>query len=210
MPKTCLKCGHVTELDPAPDKCPQCGAIYAAVEALIAQGRTVHRIVTPETLAADRERAQQNRERLRIEEAERLSRQVSHAWTTGDWSAVPKSIMEAEFQKVVATTTDSLPGESIERLLGIVSAESVIGVNVLDDYLLSWTDILGGRSKTAQSLVQDARKGALDALKANAFGLGADAVIAVRFEHSEITGKNKSMLMVTATGTAVKSRRSLH
>jgi uncharacterized protein YbjQ (UPF0145 family) len=55
-----------------------------------------------------------------------------------------------------------------------------------------------------QNTLKDARKVALDELRSEAAYLGADAVIGVDLDYSEISGGGKSMLFLVASGTAVK------
>jgi len=193
MSKECKKCGHVAELSPEQTSCPNCGAIYAAVEALLAQGKPFVTLKTPEALAA--------------EQAQALQVRIRQGWITGHWDGVPQAVVDAERHKVLLTTTETLPHVQIVDVVNIVSAESVCGVNVIEDYFLAITDLLGGRSKTAQKVLQEAKRSVTLDLKAEAFAVGADAVVAVRFNYSEVSGKNKSMLLVAATGTAVKTHR---
>jgi uncharacterized protein YbjQ (UPF0145 family) len=62
----------------------------------------------------------------------------------------------------------------------------------------------GGRSKSYQSTLKDARKTVLLELRREAHRMGADAVLGVDLDYSEISGGGKSMLFMVASGTAVK------
>ena len=64
-------------------------------------------------------------------------------------------------------------------------------------------DIVGGRSGAYENSLRDARQTALAELAAEARTLGADGVIGIDLDY-EVLGKEGSMLMVTASGTAVK------
>jgi uncharacterized protein YbjQ (UPF0145 family) len=63
-------------------------------------------------------------------------------------------------------------------------------------------DIVGGRSGTYERELQRAREIALEELEARARALGANAVVGVDLDY-EVLGQGNSMLMVSASGTAV-------
>ncbi len=109
-------------------------------------------------------------------------------------------------QKIILTTetAHNLP---VTDRLGIVTAECVIGMHLLQDAAALFRDAFGGRSKTMQKGLRDAREMALDELKAEAAALGADAVVGVDLDYSEISGAGKAMLFLVASGTAVKLER---
>tara|TARA_R110001606_G_scaffold349262_2_gene499149 strand:- start:77 stop:493 length:417 start_codon:yes stop_codon:yes gene_type:complete len=104
----------------------------------------------------------------------------------------------------VLVTTESSHDLAIKERLGIVSAECVFGMNLIVDIGSKFTDVLGGRSKGQQQAFKDAKKVALAEIKLEAAALGADAVVATKFDYGEISGGGKSMLMLVAVGTAVK------
>ena len=58
-----------------------------------------------------------------------------------------------------------------------------------------------------QQGLKEARTAALDELRAEALALGADAVVGIDLDYSEISGGGKSMLFLVASGTAVEPRR---
>lgn len=102
----------------------------------------------------------------------------------------------------VLITTESCSALSVDRRLGIVSAECVLGMNVLTDFLSSFTDTFGGRSLSQQSAMSNAKGVVLAELKQEAHRLGANAVLATQFSYNQLSGGTKSMLFVTAIGTA--------
>ncbi len=104
------------------------------------------------------------------------------------------------------TTAHTIPGRDIRELLGIVTAECVLGINVFRDMLGGLRDIIGGRSGTHQKALQEAREICLQELANRAGELGADAVIGVDLDYSEISGGNKGMVLLVASGTAVRLR----
>ncbi len=101
-------------------------------------------------------------------------------------------------------TTHSVPGRETREALGIVSAECVLGINVFRDILGGLRDIVGGRSGTHQKALREARETCLDELAEQASSLGADAVVGIDLDYSEISGGGKGMVLLVATGTAVR------
>jgi uncharacterized protein YbjQ (UPF0145 family) len=64
-------------------------------------------------------------------------------------------------------------------------------------------DIIGGRSATMQNELRKARETCIANLKLEADRIGANAVIGVDLDYSEVSGGGKSMLFLVASGTAV-------
>lgn len=107
-------------------------------------------------------------------------------------------------QELVLLTTETNPDLHIIKRLDIITAECAFGMNVFKDIFASFTDTFGGRSKSIQNTLRDARKVVLDELRKEALSIGANAVIAVDLDYSEISGGGKSgMLFLVASGTAV-------
>ena len=104
----------------------------------------------------------------------------------------------------IILTTESAHDLHIAERLEIISAECVLGMNIFNDIGAAVRDLVGGRNQTFQTKLREARKTVLDELKREAHQLGADAVVAVDLDYSEISGGGKSMLFVVATGTAVR------
>ena len=102
---------------------------------------------------------------------------------------------------MIITTTPTIEGRTIADYKGIVVGEAIMGANVVRDVFASITDIVGGRSGAYESKLQDARDTALNELEQRAAAKGADAVVGVDLDY-EVVGQ--SMLMVSASGTAVK------
>ena len=71
------------------------------------------------------------------------------------------------------------------------------------ELLSSFTDTLGGRSGSYQSEYIKSKELAIEELKKEAYKLSADAVVGVKLDFESIAAKGKSLVMVTATGTAV-------
>lgn len=105
---------------------------------------------------------------------------------------------------IILTTGHSVAGRTIEREIDVLSAECVFGMNMLRDFFASVRDMFGGRSSATQNVLRDSRETALRELREEAAERGADAVIGVDLDYTELSGDGKSMVIVVATGTAVK------
>ncbi|MBR0041551.1 MAG: heavy metal-binding domain-containing protein [Bacteroides sp.] len=103
---------------------------------------------------------------------------------------------------MLVTTTSTLQGKQITRYLGIVSGETIIGANVFRDFFAGIRDIVGGRSGSYEEVLRQAKDTALKEMQQQAMAMGANAVIGVDLDY-ETVGSNGSMLMVTASATAV-------
>lgn len=103
---------------------------------------------------------------------------------------------------MILTTTSTVDGHAVTRYHGIVTAEVIIGANIFRDIFAGIRDIVGGRSGSYERPLKEARKTALEELKGEALALGANGVIGIDFDY-EVIGKGGSMLMVSASGTAV-------
>lgn len=106
---------------------------------------------------------------------------------------------------MLVTTTSTLQGREIAEYRGLVTGEAILGANIFKDLFAGIRDIVGGRSGAYEAELAKARKIALDELQQQAASLGANAVIGVDLDY-ETVGNGGSMLMVSATGTAVVIR----
>ena len=104
---------------------------------------------------------------------------------------------------MLLTTTNTVEGRPIQQYLGIVTSEAIIGANIVKDIFAGIRDIVGGRSGTYERVIEEARMNALAELEQKAVEMGANAVVAIDLDFETI-GANGSMLMVVATGTAVR------
>lgn len=104
---------------------------------------------------------------------------------------------------MMLSTTNTIEGSPVKDYLGIVTGETIIGANIFKDFFASIRDIVGGRSGSYERVLREAKDTALKEMTENASKLGASAVIGIDLDY-ETVGKNGGMLMVTASGTAVK------
>ena len=104
---------------------------------------------------------------------------------------------------MILTTTPTIEGRTIVEYKGVVFGEVIVGVNFIKDIAASLRDFFGGRSNTYEKELINARNTAMEELKTRAMAMGADAVVGIDIDY-EILGQNSGMLMVIASGTAVK------
>jgi uncharacterized protein YbjQ (UPF0145 family) len=104
---------------------------------------------------------------------------------------------------MLVTSTPNIEGHVISRYFGLVSGEAILGANIFKDIFASIRDIVGGRSAAYEKELRLAKDTAIDEMCKQAQELGANAVIAVDLDYETITSGSGSMLMVTASGTAV-------
>ena len=104
---------------------------------------------------------------------------------------------------MIITTTHSIEGRRITCYHGIVSGETVVGTNIFRDILAGITDLVGGRSGGYEEELSKAKDMAIEEMSGKARALGAHAIVGVDLDYEHIGGGSKSMLMVTASGTAV-------
>ena len=103
---------------------------------------------------------------------------------------------------MIISTTPSIEGRSIAEYRGLVTGEAILGANIFKDLFAGIRDIVGGRSGAYEQELAKARAIALEEMEALAVSLGADAIVGVDLDY-ETVGQG-SMLMVTASGTAVR------
>ncbi len=82
------------------------------------------------------------------------------------------------------------------------AGEAILGANLFKDLFAGIRDIVGGRSGAYERELIRARQIALQELEQRAGELGANAVVGIDLDY-EVIGQNGSMLMVSASGTAV-------
>ena len=104
---------------------------------------------------------------------------------------------------VIVTTTPTIEGHPIQDYLGIVTGEVIVGANIFRDLFANIRDIVGGRSGSYECILAEAREQAIEELQAECATRGGNAVVGVDLDY-EVIGDTGSMLMVSASGTAVR------
>lgn len=103
---------------------------------------------------------------------------------------------------MISTTTPTIEGKPVKEYKGIVFGEVISGVNFVKDFAAGLTDFFGGRSKSYEGELIQARENAITEMEERARRIGANAVVGVDIDY-EVLGQGGNMLMVTASGTAV-------
>ncbi|MEO9475228.1 MAG: heavy metal-binding domain-containing protein [Cyclobacteriaceae bacterium] len=104
---------------------------------------------------------------------------------------------------MLVTTTNNIEGKSITNYYGMVTGEAIIGANIFKDFFAAITDVVGGRSGSYEKALKEAKDIAVQEMQQAAAAMGANAVIAVDLDY-ETVGRDSGMMMVSASGTAVK------
>jgi uncharacterized protein YbjQ (UPF0145 family) len=102
---------------------------------------------------------------------------------------------------MIVTTTNAVEGRPVTEYLGVVCAQSVLGVNAFKDVAAGMRNVFGGRSRSYENELGAGVAGTMQELEQQAAALSADAVLAVDIDYESV-GNN--MLMVSASGTAVR------
>lgn len=140
---------------------------------------------------------------------EELEKQFKRGYLHRDIYEQRKTELEGEEEQpdILLTTTPSLEGWQINEYFGPVSAHVVAGVGLISELFASFSDAFGGKSQTYSKHLKSLREDVFAGLRREAAALGANCVVNVRIDFDQISGQAKSMLMVTATGTAVKAEK---
>ena len=104
---------------------------------------------------------------------------------------------------MILSTTPTIEGHSIVEYKGVVFGEVVSGVNFIRDFAASIRNFVGGRSGSYEDELIKARSKAMEEMASRASQLGANAVVGIDIDY-EVLGADNGMLMVTASGTAVR------
>jgi uncharacterized protein YbjQ (UPF0145 family) len=111
------------------------------------------------------------------------------------------SLIKLKGNAMLMTTTNNVEGKRIIKYHGLVSGEAILGANIFKDFFAGIRDIVGGRSSAYEKELRTAKDIAIQEMKNEAINIGGNAVIAIDLDY-ETLGQG-SMLMVTASGTAV-------
>lgn len=101
---------------------------------------------------------------------------------------------------MIVATTNELPGYRIVRVVGLVRGVTVRSRSIVGTIGGALQSLVGGNISLFTSLAETARQEALDLMIRHAEEMGANAVIAMRYDGNEITSGITEML---AYGTAV-------
>jgi uncharacterized protein YbjQ (UPF0145 family) len=103
---------------------------------------------------------------------------------------------------MLLSTTSVLDGTPIVKYHGLVTGEAILGANVFRDFFAGIRDIVGGRSAAYEKELRRAKDLAIQEMVEQATAFGANAIVGIDLDY-ETVGQGGSMLMVSASGTAV-------
>jgi uncharacterized protein YbjQ (UPF0145 family) len=135
---------------------------------------------------------------------------VLHEWKPSLWGKERHEQLSAAKAnqrriRMIVSTTTAIDGRPVSEYVGVVTGEAVLGANVFRDLFAGLRDIVGGRSAGYERSLRQARETAIGEMVAEAEQMGADAVVGVDVDYESIqVGQGGSMLMVSASGTAVR------
>jgi uncharacterized protein YbjQ (UPF0145 family) len=102
------------------------------------------------------------------------------------------------------STITAIDGSPVTEYVGVVTGEAVLGTNVFRNMFATLRDTVGGRSAGYERPLKQARETAIEEMVAEVEQLSADAVIGVDVDYGSMQIRQGGMLMVSASGTAVK------
>jgi len=103
---------------------------------------------------------------------------------------------------MIISTTPNIEGYKIVEYKGLVTGETIIGANFVKDFFAGIRDVVGGRSGSYEKVLREAKDTSVSEMQERAEEMGANAIVGVDLDYETI-GQSNSMLMVSASGTAV-------
>ncbi len=103
---------------------------------------------------------------------------------------------------MILSTTPTIEGHTIREYKGVVTGETIIGANIVKDFLAGIRDIVGGRSGSYEKVLRQAKDSSIQEMIERAQAMGANAIVGIDIDYETI-GETNSMLMVATSGTAV-------
>ena len=101
---------------------------------------------------------------------------------------------------MIIVTSERIAGKKVAKTLGLVRGNTVRARHIGKDIMAGFRNIVGGEVHEYAKLMAESREQTLDRMVAEAYALGANAVIATRFTTSVMMGGAAELL---AVGTAV-------
>ncbi len=101
---------------------------------------------------------------------------------------------------MIVVTTPEVPGRRIDKVLGLVRGNTIRARHMGHDVQAMFRNMAGGEIKEYTKMLAEAREQAIDRMVDEATALGADAILATRFQTCEVMKGAAEMLCY---GTAV-------
>ncbi|HEV8248503.1 MAG TPA: YbjQ family protein [Gaiellaceae bacterium] len=106
---------------------------------------------------------------------------------------------------MIVTTMNDIPGYEVEEVYGEVMGLTVRSRNIGSQLGAAFKSVVGGELKGMTKALADSRRDVMERMMAEAEARGANAIIAMRFDTSEMGG---NWTEICAYGTAVRVHRS--
>ena len=106
--------------------------------------------------------------------------------------------------RFIISTTERIENGIIRQYIDVICSNIVVGTNIFSDFAASFSDFFGGKSESYRRKLEYIYNEASKDLKNKAIRIGANAIIGFKVDFDEISGKDKSMFMVSVSGTACK------
>jgi uncharacterized protein YbjQ (UPF0145 family) len=101
---------------------------------------------------------------------------------------------------MLLSTTDAIEGKNIVKHLGLVRGNTIRARHIGRDFLAAMRNLVGGEISDYTKLMAESREQSIDRMVENAKGLGANAIVGIRFSTSEVMNAAAEILVY---GTAV-------
>jgi uncharacterized protein YbjQ (UPF0145 family) len=101
---------------------------------------------------------------------------------------------------MIVVTSENIAGKKVVKTLGLVRGNTVRARHIGKDIMAGLRNVVGGEVHEYAKLMAESREQTLDRMVAEAYALGANAVIATRFTTSVMAAGAAELL---AVGTAV-------
>ena len=105
--------------------------------------------------------------------------------------------------EAILLTTETAPNLNITKRIDIISAQAAFEINNFKDMFVNSMNPVKGRSNELEKQLDELRVKSTHNLKAKAYDIGANAIVAVDLDLSTVTIGGISMMMMMASGTAV-------
>lgn len=105
---------------------------------------------------------------------------------------------------MLLTSTDTLENKNITHYYGLVTSESLLGVNNYKDLFSGIRDVVTGRTSQYELELQNARNEVFKSLEEKAIKKGANAIIGLKLGYDNLGGTMGNTILITGYGTAVR------
>jgi uncharacterized protein YbjQ (UPF0145 family) len=115
-------------------------------------------------------------------------------------AAIGVEVASSTGSDIIAVTSQTVPGFRVKKVLGLVTGLTARTRGIGGKFIAGIESMIGGEVTAFTYEIEKARVEALDRMKSKARELGANAVIAIDMETSDVF---EATMLISATGTAV-------